>query len=301
MARFKEILNMRLILVLGLGLICCTPVMLGQPYPVIITVAVSPPYTAYIDDYLSQPDKIMASLVNTSGQALEVYIQGKIQGDGGLLVYTDPGFKMSPPITLMPGMPYYLNRYNLEQVFDADHLKYQGISKNEALYGMGLPEDNYTICMQAFDVATGEALSAESPQGCSNSFLVMDLEAPVILSPVDGTEILPVTAQHISFSWTWPPGAPPGIQFLLSIVEVQPSDRNINDAFQSAVKPVFFEVTVNFAEYMLGPADPSLTEGKAYACRVTAFDPSGKLVFRNQGRSEVISFIYKNPEDEMEK
>jgi hypothetical protein len=134
------------------------------------------------------------------------------------------------PITLLPGVPYTLNRFNLEQVFDEDHLQCQGITLQEVLYRNGLPEDYYTICLQAFDNENGEPLSAESPLGCSNTFLVLDLEAPVLLSPADGTEFEPATPQNITFVWTSPPGAPENTMFNFKIVEVMPYERNINDA-----------------------------------------------------------------------
>jgi TANFOR domain-containing protein len=264
----------------------------GQDYRVQLTLAVTPPYTSKIDDYISQPNKIMATFMNSSFQPVEVYIQGSIQSEGGINVYTDPDFRMSPPLTLLPGLPYNLNRFNLEQVFDASHLVCQGITLNEVIYGNGLPEDYYTICMQAFDYETGEPLSAESPQGCSNSFLVLDLEPPIILSPADGTVFEPVTPQNFIFVWTRPPAAPDNTQFNLKIIEVLPSDRNINDAMRSASHPVFFETTVSVTSCLLGPANPILTEGKSYAWIVTAYDPSGKVVFRNNGMSEVSGFSY---------
>jgi TANFOR domain-containing protein len=235
----------------------------------------------------------MATLVNTSTESLDVYIGGLIQSEGGISVFTDPDHKMYPPVTLYPGVPYLLNRFNLEQVFNADHLVVQGITKNEVIYGNGLPEDDYTICLQAFNYDTGEPVSAESPQGCSNMFSVMDLEAPVILQPFTGDTIPPATPQNITFVWTYPPGAPSGIRFNLQLFEVLPGTRDINDAVKTASYPVFFEATVSFASYVLGPADPALVEGKTYAVMVTAFDPKGELAFRNYGNSEVIGFTYR--------
>ena len=36
----------------------------AQPMPVTITIAVAPPYSNKIDDYISQPNKIMATIIN---------------------------------------------------------------------------------------------------------------------------------------------------------------------------------------------------------------------------------------------
>jgi TANFOR domain-containing protein len=292
MIRIKIMTVSRLILVTGLVIFMCLMEIFGQANPVIVTLAVTPPYTSKIDVYISQPNKIMATFLNTSMEPVDVYILGSIRSEGGINVYTDPDFRMSPPLTLFPQVPYLLNRFNLEQVFDENHLQFQGISKEEVIYGNGLPEDYYTICLQAFDYSTGEPLSAESPQGCSNTFLVLDLEPPVLLSPVDGTGFEAVTPQNLIFAWTRPPGSPENTQFNFKIIEVMPYDRNINDAIKSASHPVFFETAVSITSYLLGPADPALTGGKTYACMVTAYDPSGQAVFRNNGMSEVVSFNY---------
>jgi TANFOR domain-containing protein len=296
MFRIKIMAISRLLMALYMMMSLCFSMTYGQASTVIASLAVTPPYTSKIDVYISQPNKIMATFLNTTLQPVDVYILGSFKSEGGINVYTDPDFRMSPPLTLFPQVPYNLNRFNLEQVFDEDHLQCQGITIREVLYGNGLPEDYYTICLQAFNYGTGEPLSAESPQGCSNSFLVLDLEAPVVLSPADGTEFEPVMPQNIPFVWTRPPGSPDNTQFDIKIIEVLPSDRNINDAVKSASHPVFFETTVSITSYLLGPADPALTGGKTYACVVTAYDPSGKAVFRNNGMSEVSSFLYLAPD-----
>jgi len=279
--------------------ICCILLSIyiqGQPFPVIITIAVSPPFSSKIDYYISQPNKIMATFLNTSMEPVDVYVKGSIQSEGGINVYTDPDFRMTPQLTLLPGLPYNLNRFNLEQVFDADHLNCQGITFNELVYRNGLPEDYYTICLQAFDYETREPLSAENPQGCSNSFLVLDLEPPIVLSPLNGTVFEPVIPQNFIFMWTRPPGSPDNTQFSVKMVEVLPYDRDMNDAMKSASHPVFFETTVNVTSCLLGPDNPTLTEGKTYAWMVIAIDPSGQAVFRNNGESEVNSFIYEAPD-----
>ena len=234
----------------------------AQQYPVTITIAVSPPYPPKISEYIAQPNKIMVTLVNTSVQVSQVYIQGSITGEGGIKVYTDPNYKMPQPIALQPGIPFQMNQGNIQQVFSSDHLVFQGIKKNEILYGPGLPEGNYTICLQAFDYNTNQQLSPLSPQGCSNTFMVTGLEVPIILQSVCGDNLKPATPQNIIFSWTRPPGAPVNMQFNLKIIEVMPSDRNINDAMQSASHPVFFEKTVPMTSCIFGPSDPQLVNGK---------------------------------------
>ena len=263
----------------------------AQQYQVTVTIAVPPPYTQRVNDYIAQPNKIMATLVNSSDHQMNVSLQGSISGTGQIKIFTDPGWKMPQPVVLQPGIPFHLTRQNLEQVFNADHLIYQGITKDEIVYGSGLPEDDYVICLRVFDYQTNIPLSMDSPQGCSNIINVTNVEPSVILQQTCGSEVPVSTPQNIVFSWTRPPGAPVNALFKLKFVEVLPTDRNINDAMQSATHPVFFETTLQTTSYILGPADPQLVPGKKYAFAVTVSDPENKVVFRNHGMSGYAVFF----------
>jgi TANFOR domain-containing protein len=267
----------------------------GQPYTVNINITVTPPYPTKVTYYTSQPDKILVFFTDISTTDQQIYVQGEISGENGIRIYTDPAYKMPQAIVLKPGVPYRMTRQNVEEVFNYDHLKLEGISKNEVIYGNGLPEGSYTICMKALDYETGEQLSAEAPQGCSNTFIVSDIEPPVVLNPVCGDTVKAKAPQNLLFTWTRPPGVPVNVQFNLKIIEVLPTDRNINDAVQSATHPVFFETNSPTTMCMLGPADPQLVAGKTYAFVITVYDPANQWVFRNNGMSEVCSFIYAEP------
>ncbi len=255
---------------------------LAQPYTVTVSIAVTPPYTSRIDDYISQPNKIMATLINTSPDPVDVFLRGEVSGEGGIRVYTDPNFKPAESITLNPGIPFLINLDNLQQVFDANHLVFVGTTKEKILYQNGLPEGDYTICLRVFDFNTSHPLSAEEPLGCSNVFTVTNVEPPVILQPVCGEVITPATPQHIIFSWTRPPGCPVNVQFNFKMIEVLPYDRNLNDAMKSATHPVFFETTSLVNTYLYSPGDPALVINKRYAFAVTAIDPSGKPFSSNE-------------------
>lgn len=270
----------------------CISLAQGQPFPVTITISVSPPYPSHIYDYTSQPNKIMATLLNTSANMQTVYVLGKVSNGGNISVYTDPKFKMSPGIELQPGAQFRLNLDNLGKVFNADHLVFQGISRNEILTGNGLPEGDWTICLRAYDYKTNEAVSPEDPEGCSNTFSISDIEPPVMQKPECGQEIPITVSQMLPFLWTRPTGASGNIQYNLKIFVVSPGTRNINDAIKTGILPLFFETTVNTNSYLLGPTGPALIEGQTYACLITASDQAKKMNFRNHGESEVCSFTY---------
>lgn len=284
---FKKIVFLCSFILLSGGLV-------AQSLPVKVSVAVQPPYSSHISDYISQPGKIMATLLNTSptGGSIQVYLLGSISSPGGITIYTDPAYKMPQPITLLPGQPYMVTQSNLDQVFNANHLLYEGISKQEVYNGNGLPEGSYQVCLRAYNYRNNQPASAEEPQGCS--FInITSVEPPVILNPLCGDSILAATPQHIIMNWTMPVGTPFNTKYYLKMVEIQPGERDPNDAMNSAGHPVFFETTLQTTSFIYGPAEPALVEGKRYAFAVTAVDPSGKTSYHNKGRSEVCSFTYR--------
>ena len=155
-------------------LFCCFLVTAGQLlgqslYPVTISLMVQPPYSPHISDYTSQPGKIMATLTNTSpnGGSVQVYLLGSITSSGGINIFTDPAYKMPEPLTLFAGQPYMLNQFNIEQVFSESHLVFNGITKQEVINGNGLPEDEYQICIRAYEYNSGQPVSDENPLGCA--------------------------------------------------------------------------------------------------------------------------------------
>jgi len=282
--RIRSSIILLLILILS-------PMVRAQDYPIMITIAVTPPYFPKVSLYTEQPGKIIAVITNTSNIQRQVYILGTVTGEG-IRVYTQPNYNMPNPVILPPRGSFQINQFNISQVFDNKHLVYEGITENQIIQQNGVPEGDYTICMRAYDYTTNEPLSAESPQCCSNAFTITDIEPPVIINPVCGQEVNPSFPQNIIFDWTIPPGANINTQYNMKIIDVLPSDRNINDAIKSATHPVFFEKTVNLSFLILGPSDPALVAGKTYAFIVTAIDPKQELSFRNNGMSEVCSFLY---------
>lgn len=269
----------------------------SQSYNIQISVAVAPPYSTKISDYTTNPGKIMAMVRNISptGSSAQIYLSGAITGESGISVYSEPGYKPSQPLTLAAGASVMLNINNIGDIFAEDHLVYEGITENEVLTANGLPEDYYTICLRAWDWVTNEPLSEEDPTGCSAPFQVTDIEPPMITLPFCGERINPINPQNLIISWTHPAGAPITTRYRITMVEVMPSDHSPEDAMNSARRPHFFQTPDNITgtSFIYGPAQPALVNGKTYAFRVTAIDPTGKVRFRNNGKSEVCSFKWE--------
>ena len=283
--------------ILLLAVLLAHGVSTAQPYPVSVAVAVAPPYSSQFSDYTSTPGKMLITITNISpaGGVASVYLQVSITSTGGIRIYSEPDYKPAQPITVSPGMPYVVNVDNLGKLFSTDHLIMEGIERQDVIYGNGLPEDDYQVCVRAFDYNTGQPVSAEEPQGCSGIISIKDLEPPVILTPACGDTVPPATPQVLTLSWSMPLNAPLNTQYHIKMVEVLPGDMDPNDAMLTAGHPLFFEQTLATTSFLFGPAQPALIEGRRYAFTVTASDPMKKTFFRNGGQSEVCSFVWAKP------
>ncbi|HMH24656.1 MAG TPA: hypothetical protein VK563_22930 [Puia sp.] len=257
-----------------------------------IRVSILPPYPSKVTDYASRPQQVLIVLRSMNNLPQDIQLRGTITGDNGIVLRVDPHYKSPTPIHINGGETRNLSAADISQLFDYNTLVFSGISKEQVIRGNGLPEGNYQVCVQAFNYTTNQPLSSGQPLGCSNSFPITSVEPPVILSPFDGQPVSALTTQNFVISWTTPAGAPPSTQYTVNMVEIL-DGRNPNDAMRSATSPLFFQQTVNAANLLLyGPAMPTLTPGRRYALLVTARDPFNSVTFRNNGRSEVTSFVY---------
>ena len=273
----------------------CAPVHPQGSFPVTVTLNISPPYSPYLSDWRSHPERILITLLSheaPSGRTLSVRLGGVVEGlDNGIRIATKPGHRPNSPILLPPGGAVSLTGQQIEQLFSIGALDITGISVNELLSGSGLPEGRYRICIQAFEFDSETPLSAPAPDGCSSPFDITYLEAPTLIAPQDEETIPESAAQTVLFNWLPPANAPGATRYMLKIVRA-PDDRDPNEAFTTETTPLFFEVKLNATTYLYRSSDPALTPGERYAWRVTAEDPTRTVMFRNNGHSEVRTFTY---------
>jgi TANFOR domain-containing protein len=280
-----------------LGLLPVLALLLARPAAaqtdVRLTVLVLPPYSTHLSDYVDQPNRLVVTLTNTTRSPLSLQLTGTLTGDNGVRVQTGPQARSPRPVTLNALQTRTLDRDELGQLFDESQLQYTGITAREVVRGNGLPEGTYTFCVRALDYNSRRPLSAESPLGCSRSFLLRSLEPPIIVRPLADEVVKTQSPQNILFTWTRPAGAAPSTEYELRIVEMSDARRNPNDAFLAGTVPPLFERTVTGVTTLLyGPGEPALIPGRRYAFAVTARDPQGRSAFRNNGRSEVSTFRY---------
>jgi TANFOR domain-containing protein len=264
-----------------------------------LTTQVIPPYSTYLDDYISQ-NKLLAVLQNRSGSPQELRLIGSIKGNNGVTITIPASFIPSKPILLAPRQVLQLVGNDLREYFGENVLQYSGISREDVTRGNGLPEGTYQLCLQAIDFDSGDPRSPGSPLGCA-MFDLRQYEPPFIIQPACNTTVNATQPQNILFTWSVPAGARPDlVEYILKIVEMYPQNMDPNQALQSANIPPLFEKVVRTNSYVYSLADPKLEPGKIYAFRVTArmntvsrqARRATPLNFRNNGNSQACTFTY---------
>lgn len=270
------------------------PILLqAQSNTVIVNTVVYPPFSTQFSDYISNPNKISVTLINNSSTTVYAYLSGSFTSDNGISISSESGYKPPTPIALEPNIPFQLTLDNIGNIFSDQHLVYSGITKQDLVNMQGVPEGNYQICFTVFDYYTDKQLSLDEPSGCSNIIMVQYVDPPVILNPYCGDSIVSSTPQNLLFSWTIPVQTSTNLKYRFIMTEIHPDDRNPYDAMASAVPPYFFEKELSINQLQMGPSDPQLIEGRSYAFLVQALDPDDRIVFKNNGASEVCWFKYK--------
>ena len=265
-----------------------------------VVTQVLPPYSPYLSDYVSVENKVVITLTNTTAAPRNVRLVGRIEGGSNISITIPQNFLPPQPIQLGPNQVRALMGAELAEYLNPDILQFQGISKTEIVQGNGLPEGEYSFCVQAVDYQSGTPLSLPAPSGCAY-FSITHFEPPEIMLPACNEATEALSPQNLVLSWTIPAGAPPEhTEYVITIVEMYPQDGDPNQAVLAATDPPFFQTIVQANSFLYGPDAPPLEEGKRYAWRVTARERLGgpKLLFRNNGHSTACSFLWQAGQQE---
>lgn len=263
---------------------------------VLVNAQVIPPYSPYISSYVDQPNKLIITLQNLTGQTKNIKLWVRIAGDNSVSGTTMPNFKPTSPIVLGPNQFKQIDFSSNETrgYFDAQNINLVGITKAQLIQNQALPEGSYTFCVKALDYNTGAPLSMDQPSGCTAPFPIYYIDPPQALTPQCGGDVKPNTPQSILFSWSPPATAPGNIQYQFTLKEV-PNSLNPNDVIKNAAFPVLYSTNVTSITTLLySVALPQLAKGKKYVWRVRAVDPLNGVQFKNQGYSEACWFNYKS-------
>lgn len=262
---------------------------------IIPRVLILPPYPQNMQDLLTRQFENVIELQNTSATQQNVQLQFRVYCDeNGVSARTTPGTKSPTPLVVPPGGLLRLNGMQLSELFTGSNITYTGISLDDVIKKRAVPEGYYFVCVQAFDYTSGAQLSSEV---CSNPISMMAIEPPTlrVSNPMQVDTILNPTPQNIIFQWNTPSNlradALASMQYKLKIVEV-PQGVDPNQAMLAApvLSPEYTVTNTNF--FLYGTNLTPLTIGRRYAALVKIVDPLNRFNFRNNGNSEVITFVF---------
>jgi hypothetical protein len=264
----------------------------SQNYPIFSHIKVFPPYTVYLSDYASiASNKMMVTMTLKDPMEANVNITLRLTIRGnGIELRTRDDYRPQP-IQLNGGVPLQIYGPELESYLNPANLTFSGISKNEFLKTGKLPEGVYQFYVEAlsFD-RPGVVLSN---QNMDVAWLVLN-DPPHWTLPMQNSLLTATYPQFVNFSWmpmnTGSPNAAFTTEYEFTLVELWPEDRAPGDAINSFA-PLCQTVTSN-TSLVYGPAEPELTPGRKYVCRLRAYDTEGRDLFKNKGYSEILVFTF---------
>jgi hypothetical protein len=272
----------------------------AQFYPVQSTPQLVPPYSVYLSDYATAGnEKLRVILVQRDLRqpSYQLRLVMSVELNGKIIMRTSRTYN-PPPINLNPGIPTVISGGELAPYLDSRNIDFVGYSKEQYERTKALPEGSYQITFTAYDYRRQDVQVSNA--GGTYYYLAKS-EPPMINYPACGSKVVMRTPQQIVFSWlsrnTSSPNSAADTEYQLELFETRPAGRNPNDIALST-QPVF-KTLLSTTQYVYSPADPLLLENMTYVWRVRAIDRNGKDAFRNNGYSEVCTFVYGSTDPDM--
>lgn len=284
----RKIINIALTSILALA----TSPAIAQTFPVRVTPILTPPYTPFLTDYTDPGAErltIQVMLNDLTISEFRTKLRMTIEGVG-ITITTNPNY-FPPPIALQGGVPQLIYGSDIADYFKMSNLVFQGLNPNEVQKNGGrLPEGIYRISFEVLDYNRNTVVSNK---GSTTAWMILN-DPPFINLPVNNGKIKPINPQNVVFQWTPRHRGSPNAAFTtdydVRLVEIWPAGRNPFDAINTS-RPIF-ETTTSTTMVVFGPAETPLILGREYALQVRARDNGGRDVFKNNGYSEVVRFIY---------
>lgn len=271
----------------------------AQVYPVSGNAVLVPPYSVYLADYTSPTsDRLISNIVlnDASRPDLRVRLRIKITGQN-ISLETKPEY-IGREIVLEGGTPLRLTGIDLAEYFNPNNLNFSGITRRTFEQTGALPQGFYQFCIEVLEYNRGVKISNTI---CAPGWLILN-DPPIINLPRNGEKLKPLQPQNVVFQWTPRHTGSPNSAFTteydIKLVEIWPANRNPNDAILTS--PPILEATTRSTTFIYDVSQTPLELGRNYALQVKAKSLAGvdELdLFKNNGRSEVITFTYGDPCD----
>ena len=187
---------------------------------------------------------------------------------------------------------------SLDPYLNINQINCSGVTLQEIATNKALPDGYYSFCVTPTDYLTNVSVGRDA---CSTVFPIMALEPPVLrlTNALNVDTVVNTTPQNLLFQWNLPtnPGASAlaSIKTNLKVVEVINGLTPEQAILNASITAPTFPINAGLTNFIYGPTMSPLIVGRRYAAVVQMTDPTGKVVFRNAGTSQVVSFVFGRP------
>lgn len=257
-----------------------------------VQVVITPPYSNKIEDYMDKGNNVIIMATNTSPTIQQIKLIPTITGNNGVMIAVMESYLPTSPIVMSPGESRTFT-YNQLKAFNSNlsknNLITQGISFSILENSGTLPEGFYSLCVKALRYGTTEPLSG-STGGCAG-FHITAYDPPLILVPQQNADVKLIQPQLLNFQWT-PSGMSGKTRYTIKIADITSLNIfNPNDAFNNPyITPYFEQSNIFTTAFAYDMSKPKLFQNRQYAVQVIAYDPEGKMSFKNDGKSQAHLF-----------
>lgn len=265
----------------------------AQVYPVSVITQLTPPYTVNLEDYLApgcEQLKVIIVQRDLTQAPYKLYLRMEIELNGKTIIRTSPNY-IPQPFTLEPGIPTLLSGSSLAPFFDPANMEFTGYSRDQYIRTKILPEGAYIITFTAYDWTRRDVSLSHG----GSFFCYLARSGPPMLNlPFNNALVTSSSPQYVNFQWLPGTASSPNSAFStryrFELFEMRVGGISPSEIVTST-RPFFVsETDRNNLVYSI--PEPLLEKGMRYVWRVRAYDVRGKDYIRNNGMSEVFSFVY---------
>ncbi len=265
--------------------------LLAQPvFPVTATAQSFPPHTGNLAEMVqSGVNKLSATFMlnDVNEIAYQARLKVAIKG-AGIELRTKENF-ISHPINLSFGVPVTLQGIDLSQYFDINNLDFIGYSIQDYNAQGGLPPGLYEICFELYDYDRSNEEAASNISCTMISATVLD--PPVVIGPIGQLPSLQVN-QQLLLNWERMDNGVFPTEYTVEVYEWPYSSNLSPDQILIFNQPHFTKTVMTQTSYQMQPHDPPMDLGSRYLIQVQIRDITLQNGFKNNGWSEVQSFVF---------
>lgn len=261
-----------------------------------VSVNIKPPYSLRPADYIQQGNNVMITITNLGAVPVSAQVFMSLEGiNNAVQVKIKPTYMAPVPLQFGPSETKTLTLNQLK-VYNGNpgfnDIIFQGYD-SKLYFGNGtLSEGMYKVCATVVTAMGPAGGGGGTFSGCG-IFMLHAYDAPIILNPSRGLTIKPLQPQNVLFNWT-PVGIAGKTNYTFKLVDLTETPvNNPNDAFQNYVQPFFQQNNIIINSLVYDNSKLRLKEGHKYALQVMAYDPLKNLLYKNNGKSPVTTFMYK--------